>query len=971
MKYIEKQRLAGFIVERAERVAEIDADAYVLRHERTGARLLYLDSADDNKVFSVTFRTPPTDSTGVAHILEHSVLCGSDRYPLREPFVELVKGSLNTFLNAMTYPDKTMYPVASRNLQDFRNLTAVYLDAVFAPAMREDPYILMQEGWHYDIEDPAAPLVYNGVVYNEMKGALSSPDDVLQQRAMELLFPDTTYGVESGGDPEHIPELTFAAFRDFYRQHYHPSNAYFFLYGDLPLEETLAYIHDEYLSHFTQAPAAGEIATQAPLAERVTAVYEYGVAAEDSLQGKSLHALEIAFPAGMQPAEILGMKVLSYVLAAIPGAPLKERIIAAGLGTDISAAFIESLKQPVWHWEVVGSEREQQAAVLQALDDGVAELVRDGIPAGLLEAALNRFEFSLRENDFQGRPKGLYYNIAALNYWLYDEDPLAGLRYEDDLRTLRNGLTNGFFTELLQKYYLDNTHQAAVTMAPAAGLTEAKEAAEAARLAAVKEGLSSAEVDALVAQTKTLRERQRTPDTEEHLATIPLLKKEDLPHETDDDSLTETSCGGRPLYGFTGETHGIIYANLYFDLADLTAEEFRYTVLLADLAGMLATEHYGYGELAQAVDRYTGGIQVGMELVSHYLDDTQVRRFVTVRGKALTAHAEKLIELTDEIINRTQYTDTNRLGELLREKKSDWDLQLFRMGNSLMMNRALSYVSPYERWADETRLSYYAFLQEVLRQDPAAVAQRLTAVARRVFRRDAVLLQVTGGEEEMAAAQRLLPGLLANLASEPCGAATRDLPLHTGNEAFLSVGKVQYVAQGGNFRRAGFEYSGSLEVMAGILRYDYLWQQVRVLGGAYGAHVQISATGNTVFCSYRDPNLKETLDVYAAMPQAMAAFDVTERMMRQYVIGALAPTQTQFTLPMRAQRAMRRLLGEMPRSYRQRIREELISCTQADIRATAPLLQAVIDQQRICVMGSESKIHEQQELFRDIISFGE
>ena len=970
MKYEKNDQVAGFTVQEVSYINEISAQAYIMQHDQTKAKLLFLATEDDNKVFSVTFRTPPADSTGVAHILEHSTLCGSDKYPLREPFVELVKGSLNTFLNAMTFPDKTMYPVASRNAKDFQNLMDVYLDAVFHPNLRKDPYILMQEGWHYELDDADQPLIYKGVVYNEMKGALSSPDDVLGQKAMEVLFPDTTYGYESGGDPDHIPELTFEAFTDFYQQYYHPSNAYFFLYGDMPLEETLTYISEKYLNEYHYREIDSEIATQSAPTARQKATFYYGVTEDEERQGKTLHAIDIVLPDTLSPAQMMAMEVWNYALLTIPGAPLRQEIISKGLATDVSGSIIDSLKQAVWHIEAIGSEREHQASLVQLFDAFMQKIAAQGFSSELLSAALNRLEFSLRENDFNGRPKGLFYNLRALDFWLYDRDPLQGLRYEEDIRELREEITAGTFHTIIGDLICRNPHKAVITMAPQVGLQEEKEQAVREKLAAFKETLSPEKERRIIEQTATLKRRQQTADNEEQLATIPLLERDELPQKVDSDALLQEDVEGFPVYRMAGDSNGILYATLYFPLLHLTTQEYLYAVLLSDVLGELDTRGYTYAELAQQINFHTGGITVGLKSGSRYDDDRDVYSYFVVRGKALTSNTSQLVTLTNELINHTLFTDTKRLTELINEKKTDWNLQLFRRGNALMMNRALSYVSPLERLRDQSGLSYFAFLQKLAQHSTEEIITALQQTSRRIFRMVGSFALICGGEEESTAWQQESSRLLADLEQEKSADAPLALDLHIGNEGFISVGKVQYVAQGGNFRREGHTYHGALTVLEHILRYEYLWQNVRILGGAYGAHAQIMSNGNSVFCSYRDPNLAETLQVYADMPAAIGRFEATDRAMRQYVIGALAPTQTQFTLPMRGERAVNRMLSKMPDTFRQQIRDEIIHCTQSDIRAQAPLLQSIIAQQHISVMGGATKLNEQRELFRDIINFG-
>lgn len=969
MKYQVGDVFSDFIIRRAETVEELRAEAYVLEHQPTKAKLLYIATDDDNKVFSVSFRTPPTDSTGVAHIIEHSVLCGSDKYPLKEPFVELVKGSLNTFLNAMTYPDKTMYPVASRNMQDFYHLMDVYLDAVFFPNIRHDAQILMQEGWHYEADEATGTLQYNGVVYNEMKGALSSPDEILQERVMETLFPDTTYGVESGGDPDHIPDLTYDQFKAFYERHYHPSNAYFFLYGDMQLAAALAKIQTGYLDQYTMRKPQSDIATQLPLAAPAVNEFPYGIGVDEDTKEKTLHQIAIVFPEDFAPADALAVEVLNYALLTMPGAVVKKKLMDAGVGADVSGAFVESMKQPLWQIEVVGSERAHKDTLLRVWNESIHELIADGIPSDILEAALNRIEFSLREADFQGRPKGLFYNIRALNYWLYDRDPLYGLRYEQDLQTLRRHIGSDYFVRLLQRYVVDNLHQTATSLYPVAGLTQEKEAQDEAVMADVRASMTEGEWQQVIADTAALKQRQQTPDSEEALATIPLLTRDDLPREIETDEMEQAHIEDATVYHYVGDSRGIMYANLYFPLDHLDVQDYPYVFLLTDILGHMDTVNYTYGELARQVDMHTGGIGIHVASYSQYDDDRTYRPFMVVQGKALTNQAGILMKLMGETIRRTVFTDTRRLQELVQERRADWEMELFRRGHTLMKNRVLSYISPVERFRDEGALTYYEFLRRADQLGWGTVAQRLAQVAERIVTTPHLVAQSVGGEEERTAFLRHLseawqPQVMS------AAAASQKLTLQQGNEAFLSAGKVQYVAQGGNYRRHGYQYTGAMVVLEQVLRYEYLWQQLRVLGGAYGAFVQMQTNGNLVLCSYRDPHLMNTLSVYRNLPEAIASFAVSDRVMTQYVIGAMAGTQTQLTLRMKADRAMARLFSQIPTQFRQQIRDQIIDCRQQDIRDLAPLFTDTLATAGVAVMGGESKIRAHEELFRTIHSYG-
>ena len=569
MKLQEKQMIHGFAVDRSRYVPELHSQAYELHHVQSGARLLYIQNDDDNKVFSISFRTTPSDSTGVPHICEHSTLCGSRKFPLKEPFVELVKGSLNTFLNAMTFPDKTMYPVASRNAADFKNLMDVYLDAVFFPNMIKDKQVLMQEGWHYHLNSADDELTYRGVVYNEMKGVFSSPDSQMERHVMDALFPDTTYGVESGGNPDDIPNLTQEGFAAFHAKYYHPSNSYIFLYGDMDIDQTLAFIDGEYLSQFQAQTIDSAIGRQACPGSQVQ-TFPYGIATGEKTDHKTLHSLTYVIDDALDPTVAMAFKVLTYVLLQSPAAPLKKALVDAGLGKDISGDFQDGLLQPMWGISVNGSDPDKQDKILPIVRDVLSNMVRDGLDKTLLTGALNRTEFILREADFVGRPKGLIYGIRCMDTWLYDMDPLAALSYEGSLAVLRRGIDNGYFEGLIQKYILDNPYYALISLVPEPGLTERHDKALADKLAVYKASLE----------------------------TIPTLTRDDLEKKADTIAMEQQDVGGVPVCYVPDETNGITYVNAYFDLHGLTREEISYVYLLSDLIGDMDTTDHTYGDMA-------------------------------------------------------------------------------------------------------------------------------------------------------------------------------------------------------------------------------------------------------------------------------------------------------------------------------------------------------------------------------------
>ena len=972
MKWNEGDMVHGFRVTRMSHIEEVSSDTYLLEHVKSGARLLYLANDDDNKVFYICFRTTPDNSKGTPHIMEHSTLCGSRKYPLKEPFVELAKGSLNTFLNAITWPDKTMYPIASRNMVDFHNLMDVYLDAVFYPNCLKNPQILMQEGWHYELENKEAPLIYNGVVYNEMKGALSSPEAIMEDRAMEKLFPNTTYGVESGGDPEVIPTLSFREFTEFHRRFYHPSNSYIYLYGDMDIEKTLAYLDEEYLSHFDKRNVDSGVKTQTPFDKRLCLTSPYGIAEQESEDHKAIHALYIAMNDHMSTKESLAFRILNYVLIDMDGAPLKQAVIDAGLGSDLSGSYGDSYKQPVWTIEVTGSDVDKQEKFAQVLDSTLRGLALDGINKEMLDAALNRTEFTSRENDYQGRPKGLFYGVRVMDMWLYDRDPMAALRYIDDIKELRQGIQDGYFESLLLKYVIKNPHQVLITMKPEKGLTEKKNAETAEKLASYKSSLTDEQIEDIMASTKALKERQASMETEEALKTIPLLSREDLKRKIEDEPLEKETVQGVTHFHFPVHTTGITYVNAFFNLYGLTEEDIPYAVLLTNVLRSMDTKHHSYQELERLSNAYTGGLSFSLSNYSRIDDSTQYQPLLVVRGKALTSKVDKLMALMGDVINHTSFTDTKRLKEILLQEKSEWDMSAFSRGHSLMMLRLASYFSKAGQFSEQMGMHYYYFLADLVNNydDHAEeIAARLARIAKTIFTRSSLFLETIGEDEEKAALRRELPSLLDDMPEGEVKEA-HDFhfpPAHT-NEAFLTSGKVQYVAKGGNFRDHGFTYTGALAVMETILRYEYLWKKVRVLGGAYGAFTQFMVDGTAMLCSYRDPNLKETLDAYQGLPEYLETLELSDREMTKYVIGTMAASEIQLTPSMKGERAMVHYLTGNTKENRMKIRSEVIGCTVDDIRRLAPLVKSIIDDPYICVMGSEDKIQRDKALFEDILS---
>ena len=962
---------SGFRLDRIERIDEINGTAYEMKHEKSGARLIYIDSPDSNKVFNIAFRTTPHNSTGVAHIMEHSVLCGSRKFPLKEPFVELVKGSLNTFLNAMTYPDKTMYPVASKNDKDFHNLMDVYLDAVFYPRVREDAEIVMQEGWHYELEDADDELTYKGVVFNEMKGVYSSPDSVLERQMMRELFPDTTYGVDSGGDPDYITDLTYEEFQEFYRVHYHPSNSYIFLYGDMNIEEQLAFLNDEYLSHFDAIDVHTEVALQAPFTEGKVVSYPYSVGSEEPTDNRTLHSFAYVLP-DVTPEHSLAFEVLTHALLTSPAAPLKQALVKAGIGSDISGYYLDSIRQPMWTVQATGSNLDKQADLQRIVESTLQELCDKGLDKELLEASLNSIEFALRESDFGGRPIGLAYIIRMMDNWLYDNDPLELLHYEEALANIRKGLAGTYFEDLIRHSILNNNHKVLVSIYPERGLQERKDSEVKEHLATVKANMSSEEIEAIVEQTKRLKIRQETPDSDEALASIPLLELSDLNPNIEAVERRESKIGNTTVHFVPTFTKGINYVGLYFKLNCLTEEELFYADILSDILGRIDTSERGYEALAKDINMNLGGLSSDITAISKDGKRDEFTPLMIVRAKALHSKLPDLCRLINEVVKKADYSDDQRLTELVQESKAIWDNEAFRRGNSIVSQRVMAQVSAVGKFRDNGNLGYYQKISE-LASNPAALPllpEKLAEVARKIFRANNVDIMFVGEEGELEAFENLMKPFVETWDTTELSNDVLQITRLSGNDGIVTAGKVQYVAQGGNFIDHGFKHVGPMSVLETILRYEYLWIRIRVQGGAYGAFANFYDDGNMIFCSYRDPNLLETLDVYKELPQYLRDFTLTDREMRKYIIGTMSSLDLPMTPALRGPRAMGMYFSGAKLEDKVEFRKQVIACKPEDIVALADVVEPVLNDNHICTMGNEQKIKDAGNVFDNIVSLG-
>ncbi len=960
----------GFRVLKTRPIPEVDSVSFEFVHEKSGARLFYLRNDDDNKVFFIGFRTPPSDDTGVPHIIEHSVLCGSRKFPLKEPFVELVKGSLNTFLNAMTYPDKTVYPVASRNAKDFQNLMDVYLDAVFYPAIYQKPEILMQEGWHYEVESPEDPLRYSGVVFNEMKGATSSPEDLLETAILKSLYPDTTYHFESGGNPERIPDLTMHGFTRFHKKFYHPSNSYIYLYGDMDIEEKLAFLDQEYLSAFTRIEPGSDIARQAPFDGLKRIRERYPIGADEDEKGKTYLSWNLVIDEGGQQLTKVALAILVHALFTTDAAPVRQALLDAGIGKDMMANVENDLCQPSFSVEVTNAEAEDEQRFYDICRGTLEKLADQGIDRTLLEASLNITEFKLREADFNQTPKGLVFGLNAMARWLYGEDPADSLFYEETLKTLREGLDNGFFEKLLRRVLLDNPHQTLVTMVPDKEMAAARKAETEKLLAEKKKAMTKTEIEDIVKIAARLKEMQAAPDRPEDLEKIPLLALSDLRKETEKLPLEERRLSGQiPLLFSDIPTHGIAYLSFYFDADVLTPEEQFYAYFLCDMLGAVDTDRHSYSELAKLKNLHTGGISFNLMTQCRYDDDSIWHAKGIVKARVLVRKAGELGSLMTEILTGSRFTDQKRMRELLRQCLAGCERTIMNTPQRVMAMRLCSYISPAARFDARGGLPYYDFLREIDRDFDkriGEVGEKLTAVVRKLFRRQGLVLGLTTAAADYDKVTKPLESFTAALSGETWEAVERS-DSFTKNEGLASSSRVQYVGKGANFRRLGFNFTGSMHVLETIMRYGYLWTKLRVQGGAYGASVQFTFDGKMLFTSYRDPNLAETLEIYDQVPEYLANFTASEREMTKYIIGTLSVLDTPLTPQMKGSLAASMYMRGITEAVRQRRRDEVLATGVKEIRALAEVVAAGMKENTYCVLGNEEKLRENAGRFSRIL----
>lgn len=959
----------GFRLIEERYIKEMESTGRLFLHEKSGARLLHIDNKDNNKVFCISFRTPPIDNTGLTHILEHSVLSGSRKFPTKEPFVDLAKGSLNTFLNALTFADKTMYPVASKNDKDFRNLMDVYLDAVFYPKIYECPEIFMQEGWHYDINDAEEDITYKGVVYNEMLGAFSSPEEMLFSRIMKNLYPDNSYGFEAGGDPDFITELTHKKLLDYHRNYYHPSNSYIYLYGDVNIDKQLKFIDEEYLCRFDRVNVDSLPMLQKGFKEHGNKTYYYPVSSEEEEEDGTYLSLNFVTGEACDVELAIGLDILEYILLETPASPLRKALIDAEIGKDVMGNYDEGLLQPMFNIVVKDSNLDQLDRFLSITNKTLEEIVEKGIDKKLIEASINSLEFKLREANGEDTPKGLLYGIRCMDSWLYCEDPFLQLEYKNALNSIKSKAEEGYFEGLIKRYIIENTHSAIVILAPKMGLSEEKELIERKKLKEYKESLSVEELNELIDKNKRLIERQTLPDSVENLEKIPMVEIEDISRETVIPPLEiQEEMGTKVLYHRLS-TNKIIYFDLIFDTRGVPEELLPYIALLSDILGDVSTKKYSYGELSNEIDIHTGGIAFSIEAYEE-IDSKRFHPKFIVETKALSHKFQEVLELVLEILNNSKFNNKKRLLEIIRETKSDIEADLIDEGDSVAVKRLCSYFSDYGSYIEIlTGISYYNFISDLevdFNKKYKDIVKNLKTVKEIIFNKSNLIVSLVCDGEDYEQFSKNYQHFVDKFPDNVYKPVDYKLTNSIKNEGIINSANVQFVAKGYNYRTLGYKYSGTLQVLKNILSLEYLWNRVRVQGGAYGVFSRFEMSGNSYFVSYRDPNLENTLNVYSDMYAFIKNFEVSEREMTKYIIGAISSLDQPLTPCQMGQRSDEMYFRNITPEIMQRERNEILNTDKFKVREYAEFLKDIINQNYICVVGNERTIKDSSDLFEKV-----
>jgi Predicted Zn-dependent peptidases, insulinase-like len=952
---------------------EYNGTGYLLSHNKTKARVLLIDNDDTNKVFNIVFRTPNMTSKGIQHIIEHTVLCGSKKFPAKDPFIELAKGSLNTFLNAMTYSDKTCYPIASVNAKDFHNLMDVYLDAVFNPNIYEKEEIFKQEGWHYELTGPDDDITINGVVYNEMKGVYSSADNVAEAYINESLFPDSIYGKDSGGNPDIIPTLTREEYLDFHRNYYHPSNSFIYLYGNVDFEKELTYIDEEYLSGYDYLYVPSEIGLQKPFDKPKYVTGEYNISDDEDEKSMAYLSYNTVIGRTADVFKTTAIDILIKVLFTEPGAPVRQAILDAEICDDIDASFDTTLCQPAFSVMAKNADPEDEEKLISIIDNTLREIAEKGINKRAVEAAVNRFEFATREAGSGRYPRGLSAGLSGMETWLYDDKAVFDLfNMQPVYDYLRDALGKGYFEKIIIEDILENNHKTYVKVLPKKGLNKANEEKLASEMKALKASMSDEEISKLIQDTENLKKYQAEPSPAEDIEKIPMLKLDDIDKEARRFTYKKYEKDGQTLITTDRFSNGISYMSFNFDISDLDIDDVRTLGFASSLLKEVDTDNYSYSELSSEINMHTGGMNFSVNIRDLYkLNDYRI--VFSASFKVLDNKINEAVRLISEILFRSHLDDKKRIKENLAESTAYGKTYFVETGHLTGSNRALSYLFPHlaqnQYACDLDDYRWECGLLDKLEEKYPTLVEDISRIFGKIFRKSALTMNYTGKLTADEVFDIVKP-FIDQLSSEPMGDISKAKRVETEikNEGIKASSKVQYVASAANFKSAGLEFTGALNVLQIILSYDYLWNNVRVLGGAYGAMCGFKRNGEMYFASYRDPNLENTYDVYRKAYDYVSKFDSSDRDMLKYIIGTIAKIDSPMTPSMEGSYNYMGYENGYTDEMVQKSRDEILGCDQEAIRSLSKFIKLLSESNAICTIGNEYKLEECKDMFKTIES---
>lgn len=966
--FIKGQTYHGFKLLEKRFVNEVNAECLYFEHEKSGARLFKIAADDPNKTFSIAFKTDPESDCGTPHIMEHSVLNGSKNFPAKSPIDILGRGSLLTFLNAFTGNDMTCYPIASMNEKDYFNVMRVYLDAVFNPLIYSEPRILKQEGWHYEMEKPDAPIVYKGVVYNEMKGAYSNPTREMDYRRNQILFPDNGYRFTSGGYPTEIPRLTPDMFIKYHQKYYHPVNSHILLYGNGDLDRELASIDSEYLSKYNKADRPSGFTLQKPFTAMKEAEVFYPVTEGSNTNKQTYLSLSFVCGLSVDRATAMSLNILCDLLVNQEAAPVRLALQKAGIGQNV-IADVDELQQNVFEIQVQNANPTDKDKFREIVMTTLEEVSRKGLNKKAVEGAINRTEFQLREgNDAQ---KGISYNFQILPGWFFADDPYLTLEYEKPLAVVKTAITGNYLESVIRKYIIANPHSLLLVMTPKPGMEKETNASIEKALQDYRASLSEKEKETIVKETQDLIAYQKREDTPEALATVPMLERKDIDPKAAWYSLDEQHISGVPVLYREDFTNNVVYIRMLFDARVLPVELLPYAALLARVLGSQNTENYSFGDLDVALNIHTGGVNASLlTYLENQNDDNMIPKFV-IDSKAMNKKVDKLAQLLGEIVNKTRYADSDRLKTILIQHQSRLDAQVKRNGFMYSRIRLASYFSNTGIFDELTGgFEYYWFINDLVKNFAAKqkeISDNLARTASLLFNKSNLTVSVTCSRADLPVYAEELPKFVNSLPESKAPVYSKwQFNFEKKNEGFPTASKVQYVQKGYNLKKLGYAWNGKIRVLEQILSSDWLQNRVRVIGGAYGGYCSFSSDGQVFFSSYRDPNLKETLDNYDAIPDYLDKLELNDKDMTRYIIGTISSLDRPLTPSDKGNVAVMYYFEKTKPEDVQRERDEILSISLGDIKAMKKMAADILGQNAICVYGSEEKINSQKELFKKI-----